>query len=269
MAFKRDAFHDAYSCGPQCRACVPQMAHFVVENPTDSVMAYAATDTQSILELAARCATGCAAPFKPEAALLFTDIVLKRHGTCRRTKRLSISDVEHNHAHAAASLACLIKYRTKDSAGTLTAYLEDTDLLHAVMDAHAAVHHGFRFPGAFEVADVVLRLGEAHGQDVRGGARFGEYTQLWDAYDARQRKMRQDPARHTCAAPTCGFRSLRARKFRRCAGSCAPEVKPGYCSKSCQRKDWAAHKAVCGSRRPKPHTTYPETLDTPGFVEEI
>ncbi|RDX43878.1 hypothetical protein OH76DRAFT_1409685 [Lentinus brumalis] len=191
---------------------------------------------------------GCAAPLRPDAALLFTDIVLKRNRAHEQMgSRLSLSDKDHVHAHAAASLASLIKYRLKPTAGSLLAYLEDADLLHAVTDADTAIDNGFRFAGAFEVAAVVLQLGEAHAQDVRGGARFGKYKQLWRAYDVRQRileKMRHAPSRYTCAEPSCGFRSLKAHQFRRCAGPCSPEVKPGYCSKACQRKDWARHKAV-------------------------
>ncbi|TFK89503.1 hypothetical protein K466DRAFT_584559 [Polyporus arcularius HHB13444] len=141
-------------------------------------MAKAATHAGSILELASRCATGCAAPFKPEAALLLTDIVLKRHGAYERVECLSVSGTDHAHAHAAASLAFLIKYRMKNTAGTLGAYLEDAHLLHAVIDADTAIDNGFRFAGAFEVAAVVLQLGEAHSQDVRGGARFGKYKHL-------------------------------------------------------------------------------------------
>ncbi|KAI0701105.1 hypothetical protein C8T65DRAFT_741805 [Cerioporus squamosus] len=233
MAFRRDAFYDAYDCGADCRQCV------VANNPTDGVMVKAVTDAESILELAVRCATGCAAPFEPEAATLFADVALKRHGAYERVESLFVSDQDHHKVHAAASLAFLIKYRQKDTAGTLFAYLEDPDLLHAVVDANAAIKHKLRFPGAFEVADVVLQLGEAHDQDVRGGARFGEYKYLWKAYNVRQRvleKVDQAPYRYTCPAPSCAFRSLKACLLRRCAGACPPEVKPSYCSKERQRR---------------------------------
>ncbi|RPD57303.1 hypothetical protein L227DRAFT_236150 [Lentinus tigrinus ALCF2SS1-6] len=75
MVFTRDTVHDAFDCGPGCRQCPVEMAHYIASNPLESVMSKAATDAQSILELAARCASGCAAPFEPEAAILFADIV--------------------------------------------------------------------------------------------------------------------------------------------------------------------------------------------------
>ncbi|RPD57304.1 hypothetical protein L227DRAFT_655697, partial [Lentinus tigrinus ALCF2SS1-6] len=140
----------------------------------------------------------------------------------------------------------------KDTAGTLEAYLSDSDLHHAMVDANAAIKHDFRFAGAFEVAEVVLQLGAAHGQDVRGGERFGQFKHLWKAYDVRRRvleKIAQDPSRYTCAAPSCGFRSLKASMLRRCTGTCSRDVKPSYCSKKCQRKEWERHKAVCGPRQ--------------------
>ncbi len=55
MAFRRDAFHDAYECGSQCRKCVPGVARYLANTPTESLMAKAATHAGSILELAARC----------------------------------------------------------------------------------------------------------------------------------------------------------------------------------------------------------------------
>ncbi len=57
MAFRRDAFHDAYECGSQCRKCVPGVARYLANTPTENLMAKAATHAGSILELAALCVT--------------------------------------------------------------------------------------------------------------------------------------------------------------------------------------------------------------------
>ena len=199
------------------------------------------TDVHCVVDIFCRFATGCEAPYEPQAAVLLTDIVLKRHAAFHRVDHLEVTDSDHNRAHAVAALAYLAKYRAQPSAGTRAALLGDGDLLHAVVDACAAVEHGLRFGGAFEVVEEVVRLGERVGEDVRGGERFGEkaFRGLWRAYDVWRRVMEKVdamPGRYVCARPGCGFRSMKAKGLRRCAGGCGPEVKPSYCSKTCQRK---------------------------------
>ncbi|KAI0737074.1 hypothetical protein C8Q80DRAFT_1213609 [Daedaleopsis nitida] len=40
-------------------------------------------------------------------------------------------------------------------------------------------------------------------------------------------------------------RTMKGKQLKQCAGGCPPELKPSYCSKRCQRKDWDRHKAIC------------------------
>lgn len=201
--------------------------------------------------LGSRFATGCEAPFDPQTAVLLADMVIKRHESFNSPslERLEVSDREHKLAHTVAALAYLLLFRTtvraRPDRAVVPADLEDADLQHAFVDAHsAAVLHGFRFPGAFEVVEEVVRVGARLGvseEELRTGeGRFAvkAHRGLWRAYDLWRRvveKVVADPGRYECARPGCGYRTMKAQLLRRCGGACAGEDKVGYCGKQCQR----------------------------------
>ncbi|KAI0703947.1 hypothetical protein C8Q76DRAFT_215606 [Earliella scabrosa] len=62
-------------------------------------------------------------------------------------------------------------------------------------------------------------------------------------------KVTNDAQAYVCAAEGCGLAGLQKKALRACAGNCAADVKPHYCSKECQKKDWPRHKAICGSKK--------------------
>ena len=60
--------------------------------------------------------------------------------------------------------------------------------------------------------------------DMHTGSRSGELKYLGKAYDNRQRileKMRLTPAKYTCAAQSCAFRSLKASVHAVCGWLCS------------------------------------------------
>ncbi|KAI0737301.1 hypothetical protein C8Q80DRAFT_1213512 [Daedaleopsis nitida] len=42
---------------------------------------------------------------------------------------------------------------------------------------------------------------------------------------------------------------MKGKQLKQCAGGCPPQLKPSYCSKECQRKDWVRHKPICVKTR--------------------
>ncbi|TFK84507.1 hypothetical protein K466DRAFT_567188 [Polyporus arcularius HHB13444] len=69
----------------------------------------------------------------------------------------------------------------------------------------------------------------------------------WDlAAETRLRDRVENASRlHACAAEGCGVHVVHKQGLKACAGRCSPDVKPHYCSKDCQRKDWRRHKPFC------------------------
>ncbi|TFK84509.1 hypothetical protein K466DRAFT_601951 [Polyporus arcularius HHB13444] len=50
---------------------------------------------------------------------------------------------------------------------------------------------------------------------------------------------------HVCAAEGCGVHAVHKQGLLACGGRCSLAVKPHYCSKGCQTKDWPRHKPLC------------------------
>ena len=53
---------------------------------------------------------------------------------------------------------------------------------------------------------------------------------------AHARKVERATNQYACANPGCKIEALERASLRACGGGCAPEVKPRYCSKECQKK---------------------------------
>ncbi|RDX47159.1 hypothetical protein OH76DRAFT_1406312 [Lentinus brumalis] len=111
------------------------------------------------------------------------------------------------------------------------------------------------------VSEVVLEIGfafkqyaeQAGIQDVR---RMRQFSALWRVVKAREDEIiemeRRSRAKQgktmslsDCAAEGCLVKGVPPSTLRRCKGRCPPDLKPCYCSKACQKKDWPAHKAIC------------------------
>ncbi|RDB23855.1 hypothetical protein Hypma_009034 [Hypsizygus marmoreus] len=83
-----------------------------------------------------------------------------------------------------------------------------------------------------------------------------QYKELWAVHFQHQEKMEQKKTevakkrakkanRYTCAAVGCLVQADKGHMLSRCSGKCDLDVKPYYCSKSCQRADWPTHRPFC------------------------
>ncbi|KAI1786990.1 hypothetical protein LXA43DRAFT_1168062 [Ganoderma leucocontextum] len=225
------------------------MAHRVAKTPTQSVWERAQRgDAASMLELAMRYGSGCEARERLDKAIELLEVILARAGDHSGTPT-NVSEHVFQRTLSAAALAFYSKYREKQIAGTLLAYYHDPDLLRAATEADRAVAAGLPSRAALLVAEHLVGLGRTFGvrRGPRTDGRFGGFRALWGAYDTQKKlasKIRESPQQFQCAAEDCDVRTMDKRRLKRCSGSCPPEMKPSYCSKDCQRRDWQSrHKA--------------------------
>ena len=124
--------------------------------------------------------------------------------------------------------------------------------------ANMAIEKGLVSPIALRIAQDAERLGFRRWEDLtlelphdsRHGVtpdKIAKLTSLWAVADGRkaelqerqvkwEEKQAKRPNAYACAAERCGIEATRKAGLMRCAGSCALEDKPSYCSKECQRR---------------------------------
>mmetsp|Transcript_39389 Transcript_39389/g.92714 ORF Transcript_39389/g.92714 Transcript_39389/m.92714 type:complete len:90 (+) Transcript_39389:1-270(+) len=61
---------------------------------------------------------------------------------------------------------------------------------------------------------------------------------------ARRPRCRASKPRE-CSRADCGMYTL-VCEFKQCAGCAALQRKKRYCTRACQRRDWATHRNECG-----------------------
>ncbi|GJE99798.1 zinc finger MYND domain-containing protein [Phanerochaete sordida] len=94
---------------------------------------------------------------------------------------------------------------------------------------------------------VTLPANRSNDDMLRWVASFATF---WRGFDIRKRAFdrkvipKPDEEKVACSAG-CGIVASKANATKRCAGKCPLRFKPMYCSKSCQKLDWARHKAIC------------------------
>ncbi|RPD57273.1 hypothetical protein L226DRAFT_536569 [Lentinus tigrinus ALCF2SS1-7] len=116
-----------------------------------------------------------------------------------------------------------------------------TSLTLAAHDANGSVKLGLVSHAVLTVGITLQDLGESFGVDVTmmpEGAK--KFRPLW-----REVARCKDGGGFACAAEGCDVRSEQKSALRSCAGKCPTDVKPSYCSKGCQKKDWPRHKLIC------------------------
>ncbi|KAI0737325.1 hypothetical protein C8Q80DRAFT_1125469 [Daedaleopsis nitida] len=228
MTLKEDSSHDVYTRPSSALALHLECAQRVSGGCLDCELGNRIRegDAEACLDAALRHMSGCEAPYSPEDALHYVELVLDpqpgvpivppSEELYRRA--LALSAMLHHEVHLCSR-----------HIGTMRAYRKDAALLRAAQDADAAVARGLRCEGVFRVAATILALGELLHQDGRGGARFGCFEALWTAHDEYRRvkeRQKQMPHRYQCAAAFCGLHTMKGRS----SGSV---------------RDWARHKSVC------------------------
>ncbi|EIW59919.1 uncharacterized protein TRAVEDRAFT_47217 [Trametes versicolor FP-101664 SS1] len=129
-------------------------------------------------------------------------------------------------------------------------------LILAVQHANESARLGLVSPIVLKVGLTARETGANLGVDMAQMGRSRYMRHLWRAVTARleeiydeerkkQKKVEDNPDGYACAAEGCGIRSEERAALRACAGRCPRDLKPHYCSKECQTKDWSRHKAVC------------------------
>ncbi|KAI0314577.1 hypothetical protein OF83DRAFT_1085556 [Amylostereum chailletii] len=169
---------------------------------------------------------------------------------------------------AVRAILCLCMYRMS----TYEEKKDGWDLVQCVLWAEQAAEYGLVTPpGLFAVRQLHQTLASFA---TPAGARFSEkdeafyrhetagikymWTFMRRRTDALERggqalveKARSTPNKYACAREGCGIRAESQAALRRCGGPCAPERKPHYCSRECQktvraRFDWRGI-LFCGS----------------------
>ncbi|KAI0697214.1 hypothetical protein C8T65DRAFT_755578 [Cerioporus squamosus] len=108
----------------------------------------------------------------------------------------------------------------------------------------AVLDIGFAFKGSMEQVSI---------QDVRC---MQQFSALWRAVKAREDEIIEEERRSrakqgktlsvsNCVAEGCLVKGVLPSTLRWCSGRCPVDLKPYYCSKACQKKDWPAHKIIC------------------------
>ncbi|KAI0701404.1 hypothetical protein C8T65DRAFT_697043 [Cerioporus squamosus] len=136
-------------------------------------------------------------------------------------------------------------------------------LIFAAVHASHSVQLGLVSPAVlwvgFGVKDVVERIQGTDVQVTSTGEEVdwdGEFNPLWDVLKMRENeiiaeerrrraKAAKNPRAYVCGAEGCNVQGLHKAALKACGGSCPVDLKPHYCSKECQKRDWPRHKAVC------------------------
>ena len=124
-------------------------------------------------------------------------------------------------------------------------------LYRAGLFADKCVALGLTTPAVVSIASAIERVGFRRKEDEmfpgHHPERFEKLTNLWAAADKRAAevnkretkqalKQESHPNAYICATEGCGIEATSKSGLMQCAGPCARDIKPAYCSKDCQRK---------------------------------
>lgn len=145
----------------------------------------------------------------------------------------------------ARAFACLADYHWETRIVDGVTWNIDS-VYRAALSADSCIAYGLVTPNTLWIGNKTRELLSQPFQAGKNNSRFGRLDSLWDALDTRQKEMEAEddkrrkkvskaPNMYMCAAQGCGIQATKKSGLSRCAGSCPQELKPGYCSKSCQR----------------------------------
>ncbi|KAI0730438.1 hypothetical protein C8Q76DRAFT_612501 [Earliella scabrosa] len=250
-------------------------------------------DPEAIIELAIRFMSGCAMRKQSaEGALCTLDAFTDPDREPERSVIRTAPPTLMAQAHSCAAQAHYMKYiaspeERADIEGEELLFCRPetrrlgigqpplTSLALAARHANESVRLGLVSHAALNVGLALREVGESVGVDVsRLPENAKEFRPLWRAVTQRveeiyadARKLRKEPEDKNpeggfgCAAEGCSVRREQKAALRICAGKCPADLKPSYCSRECQKKDWPRHRFVCkpGLSEKLPKVTDKET----------
>ncbi|KAI0701111.1 hypothetical protein C8T65DRAFT_276811 [Cerioporus squamosus] len=233
-------------------------------------------DPKAIIELAVRFISGCAMRKQSvEGALCSLDAITDPTREAARSSRKITSPELMAQAHSLAAHAQYQKFIASPvdrqdietdehlfcrSETRRLGYGQPplTSLELAVRHANESVKLGLVSHAALTVGLTLRDLGESFGVDVSRlpeGAK--KFRPLWrevarrveEIYEEARKKGQSSEQKNAdgfmCAAEECHERRELEGALRSCAGNCPSDLKPSYCGKECQKKDWPRHKLIC------------------------
>ncbi|KAJ6464383.1 hypothetical protein C8R45DRAFT_840395 [Mycena sanguinolenta] len=251
----KEALLDHHIAARDMRSSIIQYSKYLTDNPGASLVDGAANgDGEKRLEIAV---SGCGFLKKIELALSVLGTILDPDNED------PTDDVSNELLARALSCAAYAHIELYEKArGERKIKLANDHLYTATICADAAVSRGLTSSIALQIAALLRRSGTQFNLDVRNSPRYRVFRHLWRAMDSRDEEMAAEerkrnakvakaPNAYKCAAKGCGVERTSKTALQRCGGKCPPEIKPSYCSKECQKKDWPTHKKVCkqGSAR--------------------
>ncbi len=191
--------------------------------------------------------------------------IINRDG---RYQPANVTPIIHQRALSLSAMLHYQPFALRCASEEVDRCLDEKHVFRSIYDANAAVEVGLCSNGVLKIANEVLwtyAMGEEVGddlrycerfrhctgdaaevgQDIRYYQRFKHCTALWEAHEEYMRvatHVEKSPNRYRCASKNCGVFTMRANTLKQCGGSCPPDVKPSYCSTTCQREVSHAHE---------------------------
>ncbi|KAI0737071.1 hypothetical protein C8Q80DRAFT_1222909 [Daedaleopsis nitida] len=251
-------YHADRTRDPQAR--LKECSDYLTQWPAEKLLERANNcDADAVLELAVRYVSGCGTRMKSvEGALYVLDALLDP--LCDQSRY--VGDLASPALKAQAySLAAHAHHQKFLASPPERARIQADERRFARPETLrlGSVKHGLVSPAVLLVGFKLHDIGQALGVDIDSQmARAKNFRFLWRAISrrvkeihaeerTRQRKASARPNRYVCAAEGCGIRGDQKAALRACAGRCPQDLKPSYCSKECQTKDWSSHKPIFDS----------------------